>query len=192
MDEPYPWYVLMDAATGGDSEALESALQTAVEKGLVLDAVIAKNTAEADSLWRMRHSISEAEKQEGPALKHDISVPVSRMQEYLRRGDELLAEMVPDAQLLAFGHVGDGNLHYNVQLPGGPGSDLRSDSARRVTDAIYDLVAELGGSFSAEHGVGRLKKPCLERYRGGAEIELMRRLKKMLDPKNVLNPDKVI
>jgi FAD/FMN-containing dehydrogenase len=186
LDDHAPWYVLLDAAVGGSSERLESALSSAAERGLLLDGIIAKNSAEAEHLWRMRHSIAEAERAAGKALKHDISVPVSRMEEFLLRGDALLAGLVPEAKLIAFGHVGDGNLHYNVALPPG-----ETDGAA-VSEAIYDLVDELGGSFSAEHGVGRLKRQYLPKYRGDSEIELMRTLKKALDPKNILNPGKVI
>ena len=181
-----PWYVLLDVAIGGDEERLQNALMGAAEEGLLSDAVIAKNSLEADRLWRMRHSISEAERSEGKAQKHDISVPLSRMEEFLQRGERLLSELVPDAQLVAFGHVGDGNLHYNVALPEG------SDDGARVTSAIYDLVDELGGSFSAEHGVGLLKRHYLPLYRNAGEIALMRTLKRALDPKNILNPGKVI
>jgi len=190
--EHHPWYVLMDVATGGDAEVLEAALMSAAGEDLLSDAIIAKNAGEAEKLWRMRHSIGEAERQEGASLKHDISVPISRMQEFLERGDNMLQKLAPDALLLAFGHVGDGNLHYNVQLPDGLADAERAAAGERVTVGIYDLVAELGGSFSAEHGVGRLKKPYLERYRGGAEIGLMRQLKALLDPDNILNPGKVI
>jgi FAD/FMN-containing dehydrogenase len=186
FDDHCPWYVLLDVAIGGDTERLESALTTAAENGLLQDAVIAKNTSEAEHFWRMRHSIAEAERAFGKALKHDISVPVSRMEEFLLRGDQLLGELVPGAQLIAFGHVGDGNLHYNVALP----TDAQNGEA--VTTAIYELVDELGGSFSAEHGVGRLKRQYLPKYRGCGEIELMRTLKKTLDPNNILNPGKVI
>ncbi len=192
LDEPCPWYVLMEVDAHGDHELLESALLSAAESGLVSDAVIAKNVSEADKLWRMRHSISEAEKQEGPAQKHDISVPLSRMQEFLTRGDDVIADVAPDAQLLAFGHVGDGNLHYNVQLPADLDDAQRERLGEAVTRAVYDLVAELGGSFSAEHGVGRLKRAYLERYKSGPEIALMRQLKATLDPLNILNPGKVI
>jgi len=190
--ESCPWYVLIETATGGDSEVLENALMSAADDSLLLDAVVAKNDTEAAKFWRLRHSIAEAERHEGTGLKHDISVPIGRMQEFLVRGDALLTKMMPAAKLLAFGHVGDGNLHYNVTLPTGLAPDAIAAEGSRITRAIYDLVAELGGSFSAEHGVGRLKKPYLERYRGGAEIELMRRLKRALDPKNTLNPGKVI
>jgi len=192
MDEAYPWYVLMEVATGSNHDALEGALMGAIDDGLVLDAVIAKSSAEADKLWHLRHSISEAERQLGKALKHDISVPISRMQEFLQRGDELLAELQPDATLLAFGHVGDGNLHYNVRLPESLTGEQRELAGERITTAILDLVAQMGGSFSAEHGVGQAKRELLARYRQGAEYDLMRRLKETLDPQNILNPGKVI
>ena len=181
-----PWYVLLDAAVGDSAERLEAALSAAASSGLLVDAVIAKNSTEAGKFWRMRHSIAEAERVAGKALKHDISVPVSRMEEFLTRGDRMLEKLVPDAQLIAFGHVGDGNLHYNVSLP------ASVEDPETVTTAIYELADELGGSFSAEHGVGRLKRQYLAQYRGSSEIELMRTLKKALDPKNILNPGKVI
>lgn len=181
-----PWYVLMDVAIGADAAPLETALSAAVNDALIADAVIAKNIAESESFWRMRHSIAAAEKASGKALKHDISVPVSKMEEFLRRGDELLATRVPEAQLVAFGHVGDGNLHYNIALPEGY---LERNA---VTEAVYDLVEEFGGSFSAEHGVGALKRQYLPKYRGDAEIRLMRTLKNALDPQGILNPGKVI
>jgi FAD/FMN-containing dehydrogenase len=185
FDESAPWYVLLDVAVGGNTEQLESLLSDAADGGLLLDAVIAKNSAEAERLWRMRHSIAEAERSAGEALKHDISVPVSKMEEFLLRGDRLLEALSPEAKLITFGHVGDGNLHYNVALPAGADGEV-------VTAAIYELTHELGGSFSAEHGVGRLKRQYLPKYRGASEIELMRTLKKALDPKNILNPGKVI
>jgi FAD/FMN-containing dehydrogenase len=186
FDDHADWYVLLDAAVGPSAERLEEALSTAVEGGMVLDAVIAKNSSEAERLWRMRHSIAEAERSAGKALKHDISVPISKMEEFLGRGDRLLEELAPESQLIAFGHVGDGNLYYNVALPEG------NADGEIVTTAIYELVDQLGGSFSAEHGVGRLKRHYLPKYRGSSEIELMRTLKKALDPNNILNPGKVI
>jgi FAD/FMN-containing dehydrogenase len=186
FDVDYPWYVLLEIATGGEADLLERALLEAADNDLILDAIIAKNSIEADKFWRLRHSIAEAERQEGHSLKHDISVPISRMEEFLHRGDDLIAGLVPGAQLVAFGHIGDGNLHYNVLLPEG------SEQGPEVTAAIYALVAEFGGSFSAEHGVGRLKRRYLVENRHAAEIDLMRTLKKALDPHNILNPGKVI
>ena len=192
FEEEYPWYVLIEAATGGDAEFLENALLQEAEDGSLLDAVIAKNEAEAAELWRLRHSISEAERQDGRALKHDISVPLSRMQEFLERGDELLENRWPDARLVAFGHVGDGNLHYNVVLPRDLSAEKWAAEGERVTRALYELVQSLNGSFSAEHGVGQSKRAYLAAYRAGPELDLMRSLKKMLDPANILNPGKVI
>lgn len=190
--EEHPWYVLIDVALDGEVERLETALMNAAEAGQLRDAVVAKNEAESAELWRLRHSISEAERQDGKGLKHDISVPLSHMQEFLARGDELLAELRPDASLVAFGHVGDGNLHYNVVLPAGLPEAEWAAEGERITRAIYNLVAEFGGSFSAEHGVGQAKRTWLEEYRGGTELDLMRQLKKTLDPANILNPGKVI
>ena len=177
--------------TAGEPEKLQDALAEEAQHGNLLDAVIAKNSREADELWRLRHSISEAERQDGKALKHDVSVPLSRMQEFLQRGDDLLASLRPDLALVAFGHVGDGNLHYNVVLPATLTQDEWVAEGQRITRAVYDLVNELGGSFSAEHGVGQAKKAWLADYRGGTELELMQSLKKTLDPANILNPGKL-
>ena len=192
FDAEYPWYVLIETATGADPELLENALAEEAERGQILDAVIAKNETEAAALWRLRHSISEAERQDGKALKHDISVPLSKMQEFLEKGDRLLAERYSEARLVAFGHVGDGNLHYNVVLPRELTDEDWLAQGEQVTRGVYDLVKSLGGSFSAEHGVGQAKKAWLAEYRGGAELDLMRRLKDALDPANILNPGKVI
>ncbi len=184
------WFVLTEVAVGDDENLLERLLGDAFEDGLVADAVIAKNIAEADALWRVRHAISEAQKYEGPSIKHDISVPVGRMQVFLQRCAERLEQLEPSARPVIFGHVGDGNLHYNLTVP----EDLAADAGRvsRVTQCIYDLVAELGGSFSAEHGVGVTKRAWLEQYRGATELALMRQLKHALDPQGLLNPGKVI
>jgi FAD/FMN-containing dehydrogenase len=184
------WFVLAELAVGEEAESLAKFLEDAVDAGQLSDAVIAKNIAEAESLWRVRHAISEAQKYEGPSIKHDISVPVSRMQEFLQRCSKRLQRLEPSARPVIFGHVGDGNLHYNLTVP----EELAGDARRvaRITTTIYDLVAELGGSFSAEHGVGVTKKAYLEHYRGSTELDLMRRLKRALDPQNLLNPGKVI
>lgn len=184
------WYLLIEVALGDDRELLYSALESALQKDLVLDAIVAKNAAEAETLWRMRHSISEAQKFEGPSIKHDIAVPIANMQQFLISCEEKLTDLEPDAKPVIFGHVGDGNLHYNLTVP----KEIAEDPARatRITTTIYDLVAELDGSFSAEHGIGVRKREYLERYRGNAEIELMRRLKTALDPLDTLNPGKVI
>lgn len=186
FNERAPWYVLTDVEIGNDADRLETALERAAGAGFLLDAVIAKNSTEAQNLWRMRHSIAETERSFGKALKHDISVPVSRMEEFLSRGDKLIEDKAPGSQLIAFGHVGDGNLHYNVRLP-----DNFADG-EEISTAIYDLVADCDGSFSAEHGIGSVKRAYLPIYRSAAEMNLMQTLKKALDPNNILNPGKVI
>ena len=191
VDMDCPWYVLTESATSASSELLAQALMEEAEHGRILDAVIAKNDREAEALWLTRHSIAEAEKRMGRSLKHDISVPLSAMGEFLRRGDDLLADLRPDLELIAFGHVGDGNLHYNVILPLSLSDEEWRSEGQRITGALYDLVDELGGSFSAEHGVGQSKKAWLGRYRAGAEFELMKTLKNTLDPANILNPGKL-
>ena len=190
--DDHPWFVLSEVNAGGDPEALEKCLMRVFDEGLVEDVVIAKNQAESDELWRLRHSISEAQKPEGANLKHDISVPTGRIADFLTEGDRLIRKMMPTARLVAFGHVGDGNLHYNVAQPVGADGEAFLNEGLALTEAIYDLVASMKGSFSAEHGVGLFKKPYLERYRGGTEISLMRTIKGALDPQNTLNPGKVI
>jgi FAD/FMN-containing dehydrogenase len=184
------WYVLIEVATGGDRQLLDRALESSLKKNRILDAIVAKSATEAESLWRLRHSISEAQKFEGPSIKHDIAVPIASMHEFLRRCEEQLRALEPDARPVIFGHVGDGNLHYNLTVSAEVAADERR--VTRITTTIYDLVAELGGSFSAEHGIGARKREYLERYRGAVEVDLMRRLKAALDPLCILNPGKVI
>ena len=125
-------------------------------------------------------------------MKHDISVPVSAMPAFLEQGDALLERLNPEARLVAFGHVGDGNLHHNVVLPRSMDGTQWANEGKRTTGAIYDLVKKFGGSISAEHGIGTMKKARLEQYRSGSEMALMRRLKRTLDPDGILNPGKVI
>jgi FAD/FMN-containing dehydrogenase len=188
----HPWYVLADVETRGGDELMAQTMMTELDAGHVLDVVVAKNASEAAGFWRMRHSLSEAQNPEGSALKHDISVPTGRIGDFVEKAAQLVESMAPGARIVAFGHVGDGNLHYDVlQPPGVDGTSFLRDGLE-LTTALYDQAVALGGSFSAEHGVGLFKKSHLERYRGGVEIELMRSLKSTLDPRNTLNPGKVI
>jgi FAD/FMN-containing dehydrogenase len=192
FDKEHSWYVLIDVAQGSDGGLLEHELMRSIEDDLALDVIVAKSHAEADALWRLRHSISEAQKHEGASLKHDISVPVGSIGEFLERAQSLVDKIIPDARLCTFGHVGDGNLHYNVSQPKDGDIEEFKTRGADLSNAIYDLVAEIGGSFSAEHGVGILKKECLARYRSATELDLMQSLKRALDPLNTLNPGKVI
>jgi FAD/FMN-containing dehydrogenase len=192
FDDSYPWYVLIETTIGGQTEVLQDSLEQALDAGLIADAVIAKSDSEAESLWRLRHSISEAEKHEGACLKHDIAVPIGSIAAFLQQGDALLAKLCPDARLVAFGHVGDGNLHYNVAQPEGADPAPFLAASETISAAIYDLVMAMGGSISAEHGIGTLKRPWFHKYCDPVELELMQTLKKTLDPGNILNPGKVI
>jgi FAD/FMN-containing dehydrogenase len=192
FDTAWPWFVLLDAATGDRVELLERVLAMAIDDDVVTDVIIAKNEAEAQRLWRLRHSISDAQRPEGASLKHDISVPIARIDEFVERAGQRVRELQPQARLVVFGHVGDGNLHYNISQPQGWDPDRFRSAGQALTAAIYTLVSELGGSISAEHGIGVTKKEALARYRNGVEIELMRTLKTALDPHNTMNPGKVI
>ena len=192
FDDAYPWFVLCEVITGESLTSIENALQAAIDESLIVDVIIAKNQAESERMWRMRHSISEAQKPEGANLKHDISVPIGSVAAFLAEGRDLIDSMLPAARLVVFGHVGDGNLHYNIAQPVGADVEQFQQDGKALTEAIYDLVARLGGSLSAEHGIGVLKKGYLQHYRSAAELQLMRTMKTALDPKNTLNPGKVI
>jgi FAD/FMN-containing dehydrogenase len=192
FDDEYPWHVLLDVVVADRQEMLEEVLAAAIEDGIALDAIVAKSAKEAEKFWRIRHSISDAQRHEGANLKHDISVPISQIDTFLSRGQALLESTMPEARLVAFGHVGDGNIHYNIAQPAGADAAEFLEHGIELSAAIYELVDELDGSFSAEHGVGVSKKALLALYRGAAEMELMRTLKRALDPQNILNPGKVI
>ena len=192
LSAPAPWYVLLNAAVGPAGETLEHALEMAFERDVIVDGVVAKSDAEAESLWRLRHSISEAEKRIGQGLKHDISVPIGKMQQFIEEGDRRISMSLPDATLVVFGHVGDGNLHYNIVLPETLSGDALSTTRERASRLVYDLVREMNGSISAEHGIGLLKRGWLSEYKDTTELDIMRTLKRALDPHNTLNPGKVI
>jgi FAD/FMN-containing dehydrogenase len=193
---PHPWYVLAEATLAADDpafrERFQAALASAIDDGLVADAVVATSGAERDALWRLREAIPEAQGREGASLKHDISVAPSRLPAFIEAGRALLATLAPGARLVAYGHLGDGNLHYNLSEPaGGDGGALAARTAE-VRRAVHDLVAAHGGSFSAEHGIGRSKVGELERYEDPAALELMRRIKRAFDPLGIMNPGKVL
>ena len=188
-----PWYVLAELAWSlpeGLAAAAEAWLGDALEAGLVLDATLAASEAQRAMLWRMREELSPAMRTEGLVVRHDVSVPVGRLPELIERGGPVVARLAPEGRLLPFGHVGDGNLHFNVVVP-----EATADLAglrREMQRAVHDLVQELGGSISAEHGIGRAKRDELARRKDPIEIGLMRRLKRALDPDNILNPGVVV
>jgi D-lactate dehydrogenase (cytochrome) len=196
LDRKYSWYVLAEltsARAGDDLNAtLEAALADAIDQGQALDAVIAASLAQRDALWRIRESIPEAQTHEGASIKHDVSVPVAALPEFVARASAWVAKNVPDARLVAYGHVGDGNLHFNVSQPAGGSAEAFMARRADIQRAIFDLAVSMGGSFSAEHGIGRYKVGELEHYRGGVELEVMCAMKRALDPKGILNPGKVL
>ncbi len=192
---PSPWYALVEAESGARfslREIVEQALFSAIADGIASDAAVADSEAQRTALWRLRESISEAQKHEGASIKHDVAVPVAAIPEFLARGIEAVQRVVPGARPVPFGHLGDGNIHFNFSVPKGGDDTAFLARWEDVTRAVHDLVHGLGGSISAEHGVGVMKREEIVRYKSAAEIELMRALKRTLDPNNILNPGKLV
>ena len=195
--EQTPWCVLLENA-GHESEAhareqFERLLEAALDQGCVTDAVVAENLAQAKALWQVRESIPLAQADEGPNIKHDISIAVSQIAEFVRVTDALLTQALPGVRLVNFGHLGDGNLHYNVQAPelGNHASFLIANE-QAVNTLVFDSVEKFGGSISAEHGVGSMKVDKLEHHKSPVALNLMRAIKRALDPNNLMNPGRVV
>jgi FAD/FMN-containing dehydrogenase len=196
MGEVHPWYVLMDVTSQGVPGSLHGplsdALAAAFEAGLVQDALIAASGTQAAKLWKMREGLVEAQVAAGGSIAHDVSVPVSRIPEFIARSDAALAEAYPGIRLCAFGHVGDGNMHYNPVRPSDWDLPRYRQERVRVNRIVHDIVVELGGSISAEHGIGQSRLAELEHYKSPAELAMMRAVKQALDPKGIMNPGKVM
>jgi FAD/FMN-containing dehydrogenase len=190
------WTVLVelsDPAPDAQLEAaLEAALAAAFAKGLASDAAVATSGAQGQALWALRENVSEAQRIEGISIKHDVSVPVSRIAEFLELAGRALALRWPDVRVVAFGHIGDGNLHYNLSKPVADDNAAFVALTAEVNRIVHDLVCELGGSISAEHGLGQLKRDEIVHYKSALEIELMQRIKRALDPMGLMNPGKVL
>jgi D-lactate dehydrogenase (cytochrome) len=190
----HPWYVLMEISSPRDDARalIEGALEAAMDAGLVDDAVIAANLDQRKAFWTLREVISPAQKPEGGSIKHDVSVPVSAVPQFIADADAAVAKLMPGARPVAFGHLGDGNIHYNVSQP--IGADKAAYLARwhEVSDAVHAIVRQHGGSISAEHGIGVLKRDELPHVKDPVALDLMRTLKRTLDPLNILNPGKVV
>ena len=202
LAERHDWYVLLEwsstrarrdgANETGLREKMETYLGEAMEQGLVLDAAIAQNEAQGRAFWALRENHSEAQKREGPSIKHDISVAVSKIPAFMTEGLAAMKKALPDCRPVPFGHVGDGNLHFNCQSPPGWDKKRFNEHGEAISGAVYDLVVGYGGSISAEHGIGRLKVDDLAHYRSRIELDTMRSIKRALDPQNLMNPGKIV
>jgi len=192
LAKPSPWYVLAEAGGGANSH-LEEAMENALSSSdLITDAVIAKSDAQRAALWKLREAMSEAQKPEGGSIKHDVSVPIKDIPAFLKEGIAAVEKRVPGVRPVPFGHLGDGNIHFNFSVP--QGGDNAAFLARwnEIQDTVHDIVHRYHGSISAEHGLGIMKVHEIERYKSAAELDVMRALKRTLDPNNILNPGKVV
>lgn len=194
--QPYSWYTLVQLTSPRADDPLRVALETtladALEHHVVEDAVIAESEAQASALWRIRESIPEGQKPEGGSIKNDVSVPVSKVPAFIETATRAVEDALPGIRVVAFGHVGDGNIHFNLSQPVGAETAGFLAEWDRLGRIVSDIASALGGSFSAEHGIGRLKQVEMTRYKSEVELDLMRRLKRALDPAGILNPGKVV
>ena len=193
---PAPWNVLIEAVSPmsapGPEPLLYEGLRSALETGIAGDATIAASEAQAEELWRLRDSISEAEKKDGPAAKHDMSVAVSDMASFMTEASARVEARFPGTRVNAFGHLGDGNVHFNVRAPEGAGTGWLDETGEAVSAYVHDLVTAAGGSISAEHGIGQMKIGELARLGDPARLAAMRAIKQALDPKGIMNPGKLV
>jgi FAD/FMN-containing dehydrogenase len=192
----HDWYVLLELSAGAGDQGLGAALETVLAAahgdGLVADAAIAASGAQAQAFWRIREGIVEAQKFEGGSIKHDIAVPISAITAFIERASQAVAALVPGTRPLPFGHIGDGNIHFNLSQPEGADADAFLARWDEVRDVVYDIVVDLNGSISAEHGIGQANLEPNLRTKSEVEIDLMRKVKAALDPENLMNPGKVV
>jgi FAD/FMN-containing dehydrogenase len=194
LGSPHPWYVLMELSSPRDDAraTLESILAQGLEQGIVDDAVISANLRQRSAFWKLRDEMSAAQKPEGGSIKHDISVPVVAVPDFIEQADAAVTKLIPGSRPVPFGHLGDGNIHYNVSQPvGGDTADFM-DRWHEVNAVVFEIVLRMGGSISAEHGIGVLKRDELPEVKDKVAIELMRSIKAMLDPHGIMNPGKVL
>ncbi|MGV1770812.1 FAD-binding oxidoreductase [Agrobacterium vitis] len=196
LSSAHEWYVLIDISTSDAAETaktmLHDVLEQGVEAGLIEDAVVAGSVAQQKALWHMRESMSDAQKPEGGSIKHDISVPIAQVPAFMRQAEEAVLAAMPGARVCAFGHLGDGNIHYNISQPVGADKAQFISRWREINKVVHDIVRAHGGSISAEHGVGQLKRQELAQTRPDIETVLMTRIKQAFDPAGIMNPGKVV
>ncbi len=192
-----PWYILIELVQDNDAQTnvqilAESSLEEPSENGLILDAVLSISETQIEEFWKLRDSISEAERAAGPAFQHDISVPVHHMAEFIETVSPQLEKKFKGCEVIAFGHMGDGNIHYHVKAPEGVSHEDWLPLEKQINNAVYDAVISYGGSISAEHGIGQVKLHALERVSSEARLFALRAIKKAFDPNNIMNPGKLI
>ncbi len=185
------WYVLAELSDPVPG-AMMAILERAMERGLVTDAALAQSDAQRADFWTARELISESQKPEGGSIKHDVSVPVSKVPRFLVEADAAVARLVPGARFVSFGHLGDGNIHYNISQPVGMDKAAFLDMWNEMNDVVFEVVGRFNGSISAEHGIGRLKAHRMSEIKSPVELDMMRGLKRMLDPNNILSPGRVL
>jgi FAD/FMN-containing dehydrogenase len=190
----YPWYVLMELSSPREDAraTLEAILATALEGGIVDDAVIAASLSQRQAFWKLRDEMSAAQKPEGGSIKHDISVPTAAVPDFIAEANAAVVKLIPGARPVPFGHLGDGNIHYNVSQPAGADTADFLGRWHEVNAVVFEIVLRMGGSISAEHGIGVLKRDELPEVKDKVAIELMRQFKAMLDPQGIMNPGKVL
>jgi FAD/FMN-containing dehydrogenase len=192
---PHPWYALIELSSqqrDGLRESMEDILTGGLERGIVRDAAIADSLEQGKAFWRLRELFSEVQRHAGGSIKEDISVPVATVPAFIREANAAVAALIPDARPLPFGHLGDGNIHYNVSQPIGADKDAFLKRWGEVNEVVFAVVKKYGGSISAEHGIGLLKRDLLPSVKDPVALELMRGIKRLLDPKGILNPGKVL
>lgn len=193
---PNEWYVLIEISSGQAPTAIRAMLETALgaasEDGLITDAVIASNAAQSQALWALRENLSDVQKHEGGSIKHDIAVPIPAIAEFISRATQAVTNALPGIRPVPFGHIGDGNVHFNLSQPLGMDRAAYLAQWDRFNKIVHDIAAELGGSISAEHGLGYMKREEITRYKSAVEMDMMRAVKRALDPKGIMNPGKLV
>jgi D-lactate dehydrogenase (cytochrome) len=195
LAQPSPWYALIELSSqqrSGLRETMEEILAEGMERGLVTDATIAESLDQAKAFWRIREMFGEVQRHLGGSIKHDISVPIAAIPAFIEEANAAVVKLIPGSRPMPFGHVGDGNIHYNVNQPVGADKAQFLKRWGDVNRVVFAVVKKYNGSISAEHGVGVMKREILPEYKDPVALELMRNLKKMLDPNGILNPGKVL